>query len=220
MLWGLGSWAQVRIPVEIQAYYGNEALTLQTGQYLAAGESIQFTSLRFYLSQVALLQGEVIVWQETDSYHLIDLSDSNSLKLALDLPPGLVYDSLSVQLGIDSLTHELGVFGGELDPVKGMYWTWQSGYINVKLEGSSPLCPTRKNQFTYHLGGYQAPFATAQRICLSVAPNQAIGIVVDLEPFFQALDLTTQHTLMSPGPKAVDLSRFFAQCFRTDAEKE
>jgi hypothetical protein len=46
-------------------------------------------------------------------------------KLSFDLPTYLKYDQIQFQLGIDSLTNVSGAMGGDLDPTKGMYWTWQ-----------------------------------------------------------------------------------------------
>ena len=57
--------------------------------------------------------------------------------------------------------------GGDLDPTKGMYWAWQSGYINFKMEGSCSQCLATKNNFEFHLGGYQQPFYAMQTIELN-----------------------------------------------------
>lgn len=38
-----------------------------------------------------------------------------------------------------------------------MYWSWNSGYIFLKLEGTSPSAPTDatgKNTFRYHIGSF------------------------------------------------------------------
>ena len=69
--------------------------------------------------------------------------------LALQIPSNIPFSKLKFQLGIDSLTNVSGAMGGDLDPTKGMYWTWQSGYINMKIEGKSNSCKTRKNQFQF-----------------------------------------------------------------------
>ena len=78
------------------------------------------------------------------------------------------HDKIKFNLGIDSLTNVSGVMGGDLDPTKGMYWTWQSGYINFKMEGSSAVCPTRNHEFQFHIGGYQDPFYAMQTLELEV----------------------------------------------------
>jgi hypothetical protein len=41
-----------------------------------------------------------------------------------------------------------------------MYWSWNSGYIFFKMEGTSPVSTQNGNIFQYHIGlfgGYTAP---------------------------------------------------------------
>ena len=35
-----------------------------------------------------------------------------------------------------------------------MYWVWNSGYIFLKLEGTSTVLPAADNAFFYHIGGF------------------------------------------------------------------
>jgi hypothetical protein len=41
-------------------------------------------------------------------------------------------------LGVDSARNVSGIQTGALDPARGMFWTWNSGYVMAKIEGSSP----------------------------------------------------------------------------------
>jgi hypothetical protein len=50
---------------------------------------------------------------------------------------------ITFSAGIDSLTSTAGIQKGVIDPINGMYWAWQSGYVNFKIEGKSSSCPTR-----------------------------------------------------------------------------
>ena len=106
--------------------------------------------------------------------------------LILKLPPDLTYDQLAFDIGIDSITNVSGAMGGDLDPTKGMYWTWQSGYINFKLEGTSPDCPARKNEFQFHLGGYAYPNASVQKIALTATGQGNINVQMNLDMFLAA----------------------------------
>ena len=119
--------------------FGQEQLTLGDKNYVEdSGTILQFSTLKFYISEVQFLNHEKVVWKEKNSYHLVDATLEASLKLALDCPADLLFNKVQFQLGIDSVTNVSGVMGGDLDPSKGMYWAWQSGYINFKLEGNSP----------------------------------------------------------------------------------
>ncbi|MBI3236019.1 MAG: hypothetical protein HYZ42_18620 [Bacteroidetes bacterium] len=123
----------------------------------------------------------------------------------------LVYNHVSFVLGIDSVTNVSGALGGDLDPTTGMYWTWQSGYINVKVEGRSNSCKTRNNEFQFHLGGYMFPNAAAQTILLDAKPNSNLTMIVDLKPWFEQIKLSEQNHIMSPSLEAVRLSDLLKQ---------
>jgi hypothetical protein len=129
---------------------------------------------------------------------LVDLSVTPSLALGLDVPKTLPFNRLKCNLGIDSLTNEAGAMGGDLDPTKGMYWAWQSGYVNFKMEGKSPICPTWKHKFQLHLGGYLAPFNALQTLDFKV----------------KNIDLKQQHTFMTPDENSVAFAKKASQCFK------
>ncbi len=172
--------------------------------------------LRFYLSELQLLAGEEVVFAEEDHHHLIDAAQTASLQLPLTLPPGLRYDGLRFTLGVDSLTAASGVFGGDLDPPNGMYWTWRSGYINFKLEGTSPDCPARKRRFQFHVGGFQAPFNSERWVTLAIKPASVVSIIIDLDSFFAATDLSQEYQVMSPGELSMKIADRLAGMFRVE----
>ena len=67
----------------------------------------------------------------TQKYNLIDLSIEKNIKIKL--PSISNINSINIKLGIDSLESYSPNFDGDLDPIHGMYWTWQSGFINFKI---------------------------------------------------------------------------------------
>jgi hypothetical protein len=103
--------------------------------------------------------------------------------------------------------------GDDLDPVNGMYWAWQSGYINFKLEGKSKICNTRNNVFQFHIGGYMHPNATVQTVFLNVKNPNKTEINIDIEKFLNAIDLRTTNEIMSPGEKAATLAKLYQTIF-------
>lgn len=175
--------------------------------------SVKFETLKFYISNLQFLQDDKFVWKETNSFHLYDFGDSLHQIIQLKVSKGLKFNQVSFNLGIDSLTNVSGAFGGDLDPTKGMYWTWQSGYINFKLEGTSSMCSNPKKEFQFHLGGYQAPFNTLQSVCLKVNSKQKININLDVLQLMKSIDLSKQDHLMSPNKEAVLLSQSLVKCF-------
>ena len=200
--------------IPVNAYFQFKKLILNDTVYqLKNAHRIKFESFKFYLSNVVLLKANETVWQEENSFHLIDFEENDSNNLCLNLPEDLIFDAIQFNLGIDSLTNVSGALGGDLDPTKGMYWTWQSGYINFKLEGTSDLCNNAKNQFEYHLGGYIPPFRNVQQIKLTLSNPNQFGIIFNLDQFINWLDLALVNHIMSPNKFAVEHAQQAAKCF-------
>ncbi len=211
VIWLISSFnsaAQNQNTVSIQAklLYANQILVLNKWLYNSRHtDSIMLTNVQFYLSKIELLNNSKIVWQEPESYHLLSAEDSSSLHIKLPVA-NIAFTSIRFHIGIDSATNYAGAQGGDLDPTKGMYWTWQNGYINCKLEGKSTQCKTRNNEFTFHIGGYQFPFNTLQTINIPCANTSTIDLHIDIAKWFDGMDLSKQNHVMSPGPEAVLLA--------------
>lgn len=188
-----------------------KALALNDTFYVKDQEATVLETLRFYISGIELVRNDSLVWKETAGYHLCDLSELHPIDL--QLPSFMRYDHLKFNLGIDSATNVAGAMGGDLDPTKGMYWTWQSGYINVKLEGRSTLCKNLKKEFQLHLGGYQQPLSALQTVSLPVHSGSTIEVLFDVKQFLLLSDLSVHHHIMSPGPEAVKLAALSVHCF-------
>lgn len=180
---------------------------------ITSGDSVSFETLKFYISGIELLENGKGVWKEENSIHLIDVSDPKSLCVRLNTLQQFSFTKIQFNLGIDSITNVSGAMGGDLDPTKGMYWTWQNGYINFKLEGKSNLCKTRNHEFQFHLGGYQFSNNSLQIISFPCTPQENIFIRFDLEKFIHLADLSNENQVMSPGNNAVLLSKKAASSF-------
>ena len=118
------------------------------------------------------------------TYELYDLLAQPSF----DLP----YIS-SLVLGVDSVSQVISSFEGVFDPLQGMYWTWQNGYIAVKMEGKY-----KGDDFVYHLGGFREPFVCYH--ALEVADHSLLTI--DLDAFYESLPSDVSRHIMSPGSGA------------------
>lgn len=176
-------------------------------------DSVQFETLKFYISGLVFLDKGQIVWKEENSFHLIDASKENTLNVVLKTPAKLSYTQVKFNLGIDSVTNYEGAKGGDLDPTKGMYWTWQNGYINFKLEGNSNLCNTENNKFEFHIGGYQYPFNTLQSIVLNVTNQEKIELNIDLKTLMTSVPLNSINLIVDPSLAAVSFSKKAKEIF-------
>lgn len=204
-----------KIELLIYPSFGQTVLHLADSVFLTEKFNfLQIESLKFYISNIQLLKDAKIVFEEKNSFHLIDAADENTWRISMQSDLQISFDELKFGLGIDSLTNVSGVLGGDLDPTKGMYWTWQSGYINFKLEGKSQSCKTKNSEFIFHLGGYKQPFGAYQTLSIPVNNINKIYLSLDLELLFRGIDLTKTNHLMSPGLEAVQLSKILATCFK------
>jgi len=193
--------------------FEKQELILEKEYPLHSGAKVQFEKLRFYISNLRLLYKGKAVFTEANSFHLIDVVDTLTMQLRLNTPRNIVFNLVSFNLGIDSITNVSGALGGDLDPTKGMYWTWQSGYISFMLEGTSPICPTRNHQFQFHLGGYNGANNALQTVILDVQQSQTISIEFDVVRWLSKIDLSTDNHIMSPSATAVSLAKHAADCF-------
>jgi hypothetical protein len=181
-----------------------QPMALNTTVHNAQGDSLSVTMLRFYVGHFKFLNKSRTVLED-NTYHLLDLEEENTLKIPFQLPQNTVFDTLQFDLGVDSLTNVSGAIGGDLDPTKGMYWAWQSGYVNFKIEGIYEKCPTRDRTYSFHLGGYLPPFQSVQTIKLAVPKTGNLDINIALDTFFAQIDWQKKYSIMSPSKAAVGL---------------
>jgi hypothetical protein len=143
----------------------------------------------------------------------MDFAEPNSLIINHSLPKKVKFHQLRFRLGIDSAINMAGALGGPLDPTTGMYWTWQSGFINIKIEGKMTSSSEVEQPFVFHLGGYKHPFPSIQQISLDLKDGSFIQIGIDLKQFIERINSTKVNHIMSPGAEAVQLSERFAKSF-------
>lgn len=183
-----------------------------------SGDSLYLDVLRFYVSHVQL-EGEKGF--EDNHCRLMDAEGGDStLTVVLKNIPAGNYGSLKFMVGTDSLSNVSGAMEGDLDPTLGMYWAWNSGYINVKMEGRSKSCKTLHQAFTFHIGGYLPPYQTIRKVALPLnginvkaGETTTVLVNVDLMRFFTTIQLAQTNTLMKPSKQAAALADVFSGIF-------
>lgn len=209
---GLFAQTDNSVQVRIVPVFDGKPIELDSVSYaIRAKDSVKFSSLRFYISAVQLFQDSSLVKSEENSFHLVDITNPESMQFLI--PVTKEFNTLQFNLGLDSLVNVSGVRGGVLDPTQGMYWTWQSGYINFELTGVSPNCPEPRHAFDFHLGGYQYPFKTIQVIRSRTGQNKTILVSLEIRKFISEIDLQNKNHVMSPGADAVKLCSLLGSCF-------
>jgi len=179
-------------------------------KYIFQNDTLEIETLKFYISNVRFYNKEELVDTADKKYLLMDLKNPNSLTVA---HRGKNFNTIKFSIGIDSIINVSGALSGDLDPIKGMYWAWHSGYINFKLEGKSKNCPARKNKFQFHIGGYEFPFNTLQEKEFKTNNTNAV-IEIALDKLFKQMDLSKEYEVMSPNRQAFEISKLFSTCFK------
>lgn len=145
------------VTIHFQNYAGGQPLKLDSVFYKNALK--QFYNISMFKYYVGNFHFKNIDGQEVVSkgYFLISQEDESSMQIAIDnIPPG-EYNALSFTLGVDSIDNCSGAQSGALDPVNGMFWAWNSGYIFLKMEGISPVSKSTGKRLEFHIGGYKEP---------------------------------------------------------------
>jgi hypothetical protein len=184
--------------INIHPMFDAKELVLSDEVYVIAnGDSVRIDVFKFYLSNICLNGNKLFC--EKESYHLIDAEDPKTLSFTIKNIPNGDYKTLSFAIGVDSLKNTQGVLTGDLDPIKGMYWAWNTGYIAAKLEGNSKVCKTLHNAFEFHIGGYLSPYVSLRKGSLPVD--------IKINSNTTTLDLYADVAEWFKGPKTIDVSK-------------
>jgi hypothetical protein len=200
--------AQDAVQIAFQPMFEGENLALNKAYYLK-NDSLNIGNFKCFISSLTYYKNDSIVNYSVKKVHLIDATDSTTFVISEN--KYFKYDEIRFNIGIDSLTNVSGVFEGDLDPANGMYWTWQSGYINFKLEGTSSLSSARKNKFYWHIGGYSTPFNTLRHVALKTNGE----VIIQLKKLFEKIDISAQNQVMSPNDNAVQIADELVFLFNT-----
>lgn len=198
--------------------------------YNANGDDFYVTTFKYYISNIVLTKTNGDTVQMPDSYFLINAADSSTLTQQLAGVPAGKYKAISFLIGVDSLRNFAGAQSGCLDPAKGMFWSWKSGYIFVKMEGVSSKSASRKNRLTFHIGGATDPDNTIREFSqdlparLKIKNNRVADMNIDVNAAALFMGNSTvkfsdlSHTM--GGPKSVIVADNYARgLFRVSGVK-
>lgn len=132
-----------------------QPLVLHTQDYVNQnGDTFKVDVFKYYISNVRLYKADGSHYDEPESYHLIDHNVASSRSFTLGSVPAGDYVSMSFMIGVDSTRNVSGAQTGALDPANGMFWSWSTGYIMAKIEGTSPQSNEPGRLMSFHIGGF------------------------------------------------------------------
>lgn len=151
-----------KLRLEFDNVVGDKNLVLNSVTYKnARNEDFIVSKFNYFISNIKLTKadGSVFVVPQDSSYFLIKEDTKASQFLTLNNVPLADYTGAEFMVGVDSArnTAPIEKRQGVLDPSgsmseDGMYWAWNSGYIFVKLEGTSSKGNPVNGKFYYHIG--------------------------------------------------------------------
>lgn len=211
-------YAQEKVTLVFKHKVGKQSLVLFDSLYTNNfNEPFIVNKLKYYISKITFhSKGKV----ETDKqYYLIDANDNNTHSISLSTNLYNI-EAISFTIGVDSLKNTEGVQTGALDPMNGMFWTWNSGYIYAKLEGQSDSSKAASNYFTYHIGGYKAHENAVETVYLKIPQptTQTKKIVIDADVLkwfdgVSAIKISQTQICHQPGKLAQQIAKNYATMF-------
>jgi hypothetical protein len=199
---------------------GTQELQLFTTSYTNRfGEPFTVNRFKYYLSHISVIDAVNQKHPLSDKIYLIDEADSLSKHLNFPAPV-VAARYLCFTIGVDSIYNVSGVQSGDLDPYKGMFWTWNSGYIFAKLEGKSDSSHAPAHYFTWDIGGFKQPYPAYRTITLPLAlpasTSASCTILADVLKWFDGaspLSIAQQPQCHQPGKLALQLADNYATMF-------
>ena len=170
--------------------FRTDDLVLGSTYTTANGEQLTPTTFNYFVSNFILVKGDgsEYVVPKDECYHLVREGVDSTYELELENVPAGEYTGLKFIVGVDSAksTAPVGERTGDLDiagAASDMYWTWNSGYIFYKLEGTSPQAPYDSMMgaalMFYHMGGYGGYSSTTvnniRKISLTSTTTALVG---------------------------------------------
>lgn len=151
--------------IEFDNRVGNLNLVLDSMYYYNSyNQNYSISRFDYFISNIVLINenGSKYIIPQDSSYFLLKESIANSREINLNNVPEGNYVGIEFIVGVDSLrsTMSLDKRTGALDPggeAAGMYWTWNSGYIFLKMEGrfdDATDTIVTPQMFQYHIGGF------------------------------------------------------------------
>lgn len=178
--------------------------------------------LKCYVGKIEVLDAnKQVLGKDSIPYRLLNFSDPGSMQFSIPFVGGYA-NYVRLTLGVDSLTNASGVHCCSLDPANGMYWSWQSGYIQFKLEGKDKS----GQALTLHLGGFSNAHMSSYTVDIPIVrlvtlipvlpPEkrvQNLMIQLDLSAFLEDVQTNKEYSLMSPNAHVSNYMKALSNSF-------
>lgn len=205
-------------------YFGDAELEMNTKEYTTAqNEQITISAFNYWVSNMTFVNSDGTEYKEPESYRLLrgDKHATHHFHIA-DVPAG-TYTAVKFIIGVDKARNTSGAQTGALDPTESgdMFWSWNTGYIQTKLEGTSPQSTASDKMFRYHIGGVKDGIETPQEVTLTFPQPVVVGdqagsakVKVDVAKFFPTpMSIAMMSEMMHPNEMAYNIAKGYTDMF-------
>jgi hypothetical protein len=183
-------------------------------------DSFQISEFKCYVGNFRFNSDKSNLINSENQYYLLNAEDSISLHRDFNLSQISIIKSIDFTIGIDSITNVSGAMANDLDPTNGMFWAWNTGYINAKLSGNSNSCKTVHHAFEFHIGGYKHPFNTLRKIHLELTQpivfvkwQGHLKIKINIAEWMKNIDLSKMNNVVEPSADAMFVADNYSKMF-------
>ena len=215
-----------KFSIEFEHHFEGTAFNLGSTYTTDGAEDVNYNMVKYYISNIKMMNSAGPDFVDDDSYYIVDANDAGSLILEIDKVPFGEYHHISYTIGVDSAKNVSGAQAGALSPSNNMFWSWNSGYIFVKLEGTSTSSANGK--FEYHLGGFAGPNRAqvekghhmhTEKLNIVSGANPRVHIMVNMKNVFDGMHpflVADQNDIKMPSEMAQHIAHNFGGGFELD----
>lgn len=227
--------SQGTVALRFDARAGNQSLVFNTGTYTnSLGSQFSVTEFSYFVTNVRL-NGTGGTFTEPNSYHIINEKTAATRQFTINNVKAGTYSSITFLVGVDSARNVSGAQTGALDPAgaaAGMFWSWDTGYIQAKLEGTSPqsgATGTSAGTLIYHIGGFSGTNSGLRTVTLNFPQPLTVKsratssayLSADVVKWFgsgtSAINVSSLYFLMSINADSKKIADNYAQMFTADS---
>lgn len=208
-------------------YFDGNEIELNTGNYTnQQNEQMTISTINYWFTNVKFIKSDGSEYAEEESYRLIRGDQSNTMHFHVSDVPNGTYKGVKFMIGVDVPRNTSGAQTGALDPaINGdMFWSWNTGYIQFKLEGTSTVSTNADKSYKFHIGGVGQGIETPREVTLMFPSEVTVGekdgsihLIADVDKFFgpsTPVSIANMSTMMHPNAMAAKIADNYAQMFR------
>jgi hypothetical protein len=123
-------------------FAGNDLVLNSPTTATSKGDVLKISSIKYVVSNIVLYyeNGTTFTYPKSQSYFIVDQSNTASLLLNLSNIPAGNYNKVKFGIGVDKAQYDLGQTGiGDFwatAQTAGMTWSWASGFKFIAFEGT------------------------------------------------------------------------------------